>query len=337
MPLRVIHLGFGGWGRSWHTEVIRKHRGVKVVGTVDATAEARRSIVRDLGVDPKTIYPSLEEALEHVEADAVINTANVNSHVPVGETAVKAGLHYLTEKPFAPSVEDGTRLVDLARHRRRIVMVSQNYRFYPAVQAVRDLLASGTLGKIATVWSDFRRYSNQGDPSRGHYHIEEPLLLDMAVHQFDLMRAVLGCEAREIICRTSNPKWSKFDDAPSATATLRFGRDILVNYRGSWIAHASQTTWAGEWTIECEKGAIVWTSRGHLPESVVVHTNGVNAKPVKLRKMRYTDRLGALNAFVKAVDAKRQPETSGRDNLHTIKLVHAAIEAARTGAIVTLT
>ncbi len=103
----------------------------------------------------------------------------------------------------------------------------------------------------------------------------------------------------------------------------------MVSYRGSWIAHHSRSSWAGDWTIECEKGAIAWSSRGEGGEQVRVFRGGdPEGKAVAVPKLRYTDRAGALEAFVKAVESKSVPETCAADNVHTLRLVHAAIVAS---------
>jgi predicted dehydrogenase len=309
---------------------------VKVVGLVDISRQILQRAQDELGVDPAICFTSLGRALASVDADAVVISASLPGHKPLIRTALQHGKHVLVEKPFVATAREAQDLIALARRKRRILMVSQNYRFYPAVRAVQKVLRSGRLGKVSNVAIDFRRYSNRGDPKRKHFHIVEPLLLDMAVHQFDLLRGVLGCEPKSVVCRPSNPSWSLFDQPPTAAALMHFGRDIVVSYRGSWIAHKSQTTWAGEWTIECEKGALVWTSRGHLPEQVVIHRNGHEDKVVPLPKLRYEDRSGCLDAFVRAVRSGRQPETAARDNIGTVRFINAMIKSSRSGREVRL-
>jgi predicted dehydrogenase len=109
-----------------------------------------------------------------------------------------------------------------------------------------------------------------------------------------------------------------------------------VNYRGSWVSTAPQTNWAGEWHMECEKGEIVWTSRGELPERVMLRPLGKRPRSVKLPEYPLVDRAGSLQAFVQAVLSGEEPECSGRNNLKTLALMFASVEAARTGLPVSL-
>jgi predicted dehydrogenase len=89
--------------------------------------------------------------------------------------------------------------------------------------------------------------------------------------------------------------------------------------------------------MECEQGEIIWTSRGELPEYVQVRPRGKRVRTIKLPDYPLTDRSGSLNAFVQAVQSGQEPETSGRDNLKTLALMYATIEAASSNRPVRLT
>jgi predicted dehydrogenase len=242
----------------------------------------------------------------------------------------------LLEKPFAPSVAEARRVVDLAAERGLQLMVSQNYRFFPAVRVATELVRSGTLGEVGAVSVDFRRYANR--PAREghrHYTLHQPLLADMAVHHFDLMRAVLGQEPVEVACCAWNPPWSNFDEPAAAFATISFDGGAVVSYRGSWVSPGPQTAWAGEWRMECAGGEIAWTSRDNLGASVdrvTVRPLRKRARRIELPALPQIDRAGSLRAFARAVERGEEPESSGRANLGSIALVHAAIKAAATGA-----
>ena len=181
------------------------------------------------------------------------------------KTALEGGKHVLVEKPFAPSVAEAREAVDLAESLGLTLMVSQNYRFFPAVRAVQQLMSEDRLGPLLHIDLDFRRHSPPSRTrSRGHRDWDQPLLLDMSIHHFDLLRAVIGTEPTSVYCRTHNPAWAGFKDPPEGSATIDFANDVTVSYRGSWIHPGPKTLWAGEWRMEFENGELWWTSRGDL-------------------------------------------------------------------------
>jgi hypothetical protein len=86
--------------------------------------------------------------------------------------------------------------------------------------------------------------------------------------------------------------------------------------------------------MECAGGEIAWTSRddrGASVDRVTVRPLGKRARRVELPTIEQIDRAGSLRAFTTAIATGEQPESSGRDNLGSIALMNAAIEAATKG------
>ncbi len=339
MAVRVIQAGMGGWGVNWAENVVPKVSNVKTVAYVDMAAASLERAQAKLGLSSKCYFKSLSEALSAVECDAVLITSQLEGHIPLSLEALAAGRHVLVEKPFAASIEDAQKAVIEAERQDRVLMVSQNYRFQPAPIAVRKIIERSDLGAVGTVHIDFRRYANHA-PIEGHKHygIWHPLLVDMSIHHFDLMRMVLGVEPLRIECRTWNPSWSRFKSASSGSAIIDFENNITVDYRGSWVSTDTQTSWSGDWRIECEKGVVEWCSRGDagVPERVTVRRLGKEPKEIKLPKVARRDREGCLAAFAKAVEKGLAVDTSGRDNINTLALMFGAVKAADTGVPVFL-
>lgn len=332
MTIRIIQVGLGGWGQNWAANVVARYKGVEPVALVEIDAATLQNAQQRLNFAEERCFTSLETALETVEADAVLVTASLGGHVPSARLALQANKHVLMEKPFAPTIEEAVELIKLARQRERIFMISQNYRFFPAPRAVAEVMRNNELGSVGVVNIDFRRYDNLAPvETHRHYHIWHPLLVDMSIHHFDLMRMILGQEPRRITCQTYNPSWSHFDEPPAGTATIEFDGGAIVSYRGNWVSPGVQTNWSGEWHMECEGGEIIWTSRGEQPEKVLLRPFEKRARSVKLPALEYTDRSGSLDAFVRAVHEGKEPETSASDNLKTIALMFAAVEAADSG------
>ena len=106
MTLRLVQVGMGGWGRNWATHVIPRSEDVDLVACVDVNAEALVQVQQLLNMSPEQCFPTLESALETVEADAVLITASLPAHVPAALKALDAGKHVLLEKPFAPTIAE---------------------------------------------------------------------------------------------------------------------------------------------------------------------------------------------------------------------------------------
>lgn len=337
MAIRLIQVGLGGWGQNWFRDIVFRSKAIEAVAWVEIDALALAGAQARLKLPPERCFLSLEDALAAVPADAVLITASLAGHVPAARTALLAGKHVLVEKPFAPTLAEAEDLVHLAEQCQRILMVSQNYRFGEASQKARALVRQQVLGPVSSVAIDFRRSANTAPvANHRHYQLWHPLLVDMAIHHFDLMRFVLGQEPVLVMGKTWNPSWSNFVEPPAATLTVVFAGGTIVSYRGSWISQGPTTDWCGEWAMDCERGQIVWTGRGELPDKVQLRPSGQRLRAVRLPTLELVDRSGSLQAFVEAVESGVLPESSGRDNLKTLALMFAAIQATESGLPVTI-
>lgn len=330
-PVSLLHIGLGGWGRDWAKSVVPEVDLVSTVAFADPAAGALELLRTDL---PR--FTSVQKALAEAPVEAVLVTTGVFGHTPVVQAALEAGKHVLVEKPFAPTVAEAEKMVELADSKGLMLAVSQNYRFFPAPLLVRELVAGGTLGALHRVDLAFRHLSTGGKSP--HHQYDEPLLHDMSVHHFDLMRYVTGAPAERVYAETWNPGWSDFKGRSEGVATVRLSGDIGISYSGSWVSHGPATAWAGEWRMDFEKGQVEWTSRngdGVSGDEVVI-TEAGKRRRATLPEVRHYGRRGSLAAFAESVRSGTPAHINGADNLGTLRLTMAAIESSREEKVIAL-
>jgi predicted dehydrogenase len=329
----LLQVGLGTWGLDWATTVLPEVPEMELVACVDTRQEALKAACDAGVVSARQCYSSIADAVKDQELDAVLVTTDGSHHADMVRAALRAGKHVIVEKPFVLSVAEAQELIDEAAALDRTLMVSQNYRFFPAVRAAQDIVKSQQLGELLHVDVDFRRL---GRRSGRHVHWRHPLLLDMGIHHFDLMRAVLGREPRTVDCRAWNPPWSGYSDPPEASAIVDFGDGVTVSYRGSYVYPGTPTAWAGEWLMEFEQGAVMWTSRGDLSslrsaegDVVSVYRPETALDRIALPHLELLDRAGALDAFARALASGTTPESAAAENLGSVALACAAIRSAQ--------
>jgi predicted dehydrogenase len=341
--LRIIQVGLGGWGRDWAKTLRAIPDVVDTVAWVEPWPEAMAQLQKDVGVPASRCFTTLAEAVaglasDGVDAEAVLVTTALPAHLPVVHEALSLGLHVLCEKPFAPSVDEGRQAVDAAAAADRILAVSQNYRFFRAPVEAARIVRSGELGALSRIAVDFRKWANDF-PKQGHVHytIRHPLLLDMSIHHFDLMRWITGLEPVSATAVAWNPPFSNFGDPGTGAATIQFEGGVVVDYRGSWTSTDSPTLWSGEWVMEFEQGSVHWSARddrGAESDTLTVIPRGGRAREVKLKPLAHIDRLGSMAEFARAVRAGDVPSISGRENLGTLGLTFGIIDAAESGDVI---
>src|SRR5688572_8913038 len=130
--LRLIQCGIGGMGRTWWNHATRSSPDFDLVAIADVADAPLHEAGDALGIPPGQRFKRLEDALDHVEADAVLTVTPPAVHVRHAELAFAHGLHVLTEKPIADTLENASRMVGLARDAGKQLAVAQNYRFTAA-------------------------------------------------------------------------------------------------------------------------------------------------------------------------------------------------------------
>ena len=339
--VRVVLVGAGEWGATWAQE-IHAAPGYELAAIAELDVELGLRAGAVVGLPSNRVFDSVSTAVLSSSLDAAVIAVPPGVHWAVSLEALDAGLHCLIEKPLAPTLEECREIVSRGQAAGRIVMVSQNYGFRAGSRTVRRLLAEGTIGRIGTVGICFMR---SFAPTGFRAQMDEPLLMDMAVHHFDQLRTVLGLEPTKVWAHTSNPSWSSFHG--NAEGIVRFETDdgVSISYVGSWASRGLETGWGGRWEIQGDAGALHWED-----DRIVVYSQGREASRSRLSRARRVfgpsgikldhgppvDRAGVLDEFRSAICERREPRASARDNVRTIALVAAAVESARSGVAATL-
>ena len=182
----VALLGSGFMGSTHATSYAAIGADVKVVAGADAAR-----VAEPLGARAVADW---ESALEVPGVDAVDVCLPTPLHRLVAERALAAGKHVLVEKPIALSLEDADAIAAAADG--RVLMVGHVLRYFPEIAELRRVVASGELGRPLAAAAT--RLS--APPDWNDWMLDEGrsggTLVDLAIHDFDVIADVLGPCAR---------------------------------------------------------------------------------------------------------------------------------------------
>ena len=126
----------------------------------------------------------------------------------------------------------------------RLLMVSQNRRYMPELQAFREEVAA--LGPLSSLTCEFHR-NHRDAAAEFLFAFPQPLLLDMAIHLFDAARALTGADPLSVYCDAYSPPWSWYAGPAAAAAVFRMSGDLRFSFVGNWAAPRNETSWTGWW------------------------------------------------------------------------------------------
>ena len=338
--LKVILTGAAGfWGTGW-VKVLSESPDVSIAGLVDTDVANLKAVASRVGVDSKLQFSDFGRALESTEADAVIVVVPPDQHYEAAVASLRAGMHCIIEKPFAPLLSQAEEITDLAEELGRTVMISQTFRFRRGARTVQRLIEEGAIGKIGSIHGRlFKAMPNFG-PDNFRTLMPEPLIVDQTIHHFDFIRGIFGLEPTRVRALSYNPPWSWFHGRANALVDFQTSDGTFISYSGSWVSRGGpevNTTIDGSWDIQGEGGAIQWNHNyvRLVPTdfSDVVYRKGTLEREgqvleVPLVELAQEERAGVLAEFVEAISQARKPEADARDNLKTLALVLKAVESA---------
>ena len=157
-------------------------------------AGARRGDRRDLGI-PRA-YGCYEALLADPDVDAVYIPLPNDLHAEWTLAAARAGKHVLCEKPLAMTADAAQAMVDGCRDAGVLLMEAFMYRLHPSWVAVRELVASGRIGRLRAVDSWFSYYNDDPANIRNIEAAGGGALYDIGCYSVNLSRMLFGARAR---------------------------------------------------------------------------------------------------------------------------------------------
>lgn len=337
--LRFAILGTGFWARP-QLAAWRELAGVDCVALYNRTRGRAEALARDCGV-PR-VYDDAEELLRRERLDFVDIITAPETHEHFVRLAVAHGLPAICQKPLAPSLPAAEALVAACRAAGVPLFVHENWRWQTPLRRLKEVLDEGRIGRPfrarIELLSGFPVFANQ--PSlKG---LDQFIITDLGSHLLDAARFLFG-EAASVYCRTARVHRDiKGEDVATIVLEMDGGLTVIcaMAYAGTPLERERFP----------ETLAFVEGDRGSL-ELAPDYWVRVTTADGTLAKRHPPPRYGWADPAYDVVQASIVPchanllaalrgegvaETTGEDNLETLRLVFGAYEAAATGRVVAL-
>lgn len=221
---KVAVVGCGNWGKNLV-------RNFALLGALSAVCDADKEKLDRLDKEYKAVRvtDSFESVLTADDVSAVVIATPSDTHFELARKSLLAGKHVYVEKPLARDVRHCEELDALATDRNLVLMVGHLLLYHPAVNCLKELIASGELGELLFVRSDRMNFNL----FRQHWSV----LWDLAPHDLSMMSYLLDCDAPEV---TRVGGWDTQSDGLVDVAYLDVSfpvgsRVIPGQVRNSWI------------------------------------------------------------------------------------------------------
>jgi predicted dehydrogenase len=335
----VLGIGVIGCG-YWGPNLIRNFSNLKTCRVI-ACADLLEERLNHM----KQLYPSLRtttnfrEIIKDPEIDAVVIATPVSSHFRIAREALDAGKHVFVEKPLAQSVDEGRRLVEVARDKKRTLMVGHTFVYTAAVNKIKDLVWSGELGEIY--------YISSSRVNLGIFQDDINVVWDLAPHDVSIMNYVLNSRPVSIAAMGQSYIRPGIEDV--AFLLLKYPQSALANIHVSWLnPNKIRST-----TVVGSKKMLVYDDVSSL-EKIRIYDKGVTVTPHydTFGEFQLSYRYGDISIprlddaeplkiecqhFVECIEKNMAPRSGGKHGFEVLLVLDAADRSIREhGAEVTI-
>jgi predicted dehydrogenase len=276
------------------------------------------------------VYGSVTELLADSDVDVVDIALPPDRQPAVALEAIAAGKHVQCHKPLAMSFNDARAIVRAADEAGVKLAVNQNARWLPGIRSTGNLLRHGALGEPAGAAFDlaWRNEWESMDPQ--WLGLSDLTLRTDCVHHLDVCRFLFGEPEWVFATSWRNPVQLPRGDTAVHIA-LRYSDTLCASIRSNG-EKAIGEDWA-RWRVEGSEGIASGTYAQYthyglaVPdefEVVLAAHPGCVFRPALPYTVIPHAFIATMAQLLIAVESDAEAETSGRDNLRTMRLIEAA-------------
>lgn len=337
-PLRFAIFGAGFWAQ-YQLAAWRELKDVECVAIYNRTLAKAEALARKFNV-PKT-YADAEELLHREKPDFVDIITDVESHSRFVLLAAKHKVPAICQKPLAPNLAEAERMVAACREAGVPLLVHENWRWQRPIRAAHNLLAEKSIGtpfraRIGMI-SGFPVFANQPFLK----DLPQFILTDLGTHILDVARCLFG-EASSVYCQIHRVHPDiKGEDV--ATVMMKMGPNqttLLCEMAYAENPVEREVFPQTLMFVEGDKGTLEIAPDYWLRLTTAAGTSARRFPPCAYP---WVDPAYAVvqssivechNDMLRGLTGAGSAETTGEDNLRTLRLVFAAYESAARNQVV---
>lgn len=279
----------------------------------------------------KALYPLisatslLDDVLNDPSVDAVCIATPVHTHYEIAMSALVAGKHVFVEKPITNNSDLAVKLIDVAEHRKLILMVDHTFVYTGAVRKIHEIVNESNFGKI--------QYYDSTRVNLGLFQQDVNVLWDLAVHDLSIMSFILddkplGVSATGLSLAPGRPEYAAF--------LTVFFENSIAHINVNWLSPVKIRR-----TLVGGSGKMIVFDDLETSEKVKIYDKGVSISedPDEVHKLLVSYRLGdmiapkleenealasAVSHFIACIEKNEKPLSSGNAGLEIVRILEAA-------------
>jgi myo-inositol 2-dehydrogenase/D-chiro-inositol 1-dehydrogenase len=321
---KIAVIGTGRMGSVHCRNIVRSIPNAELVAVCDIRLEVAQAVADELGI--QRVVKDYHDLLSDKDIKAILIASSTDTHAFIMKDVANAGKHIFCEKPLAlelDKIDEALKTVEKAGVK---LQVGFNRRFDKSFQRVREIVASGEIGRPCIL-----RITNRDPdfPAMEFLRVSGGIFLDLAIHDFDMVRFQLG-DVVEVYAAGGvliEPKLNEFGDIDTDVVILKFANGAVGT-----IDNSRKAVYGYDQRLEvfCSNGTAMANNEVETT-TVKGNTDGfLSAKLPYFFMQRYAPcYVEEVREFIECIRDDKPTPTSGADGRAAVVLGYAAWKSFR--------
>ena len=301
-------IGAGRIGRVHAANLVQRIPHARLIAVADVNETAAGEVAHRWGGYATADYRRL---LNDPDIDAILVCSATNTHAPIIIEAAAAGKHIFCEKPIdltLAKIDSALAAVEAAGVK---LQIGFNRRFDANFARVRQAIVSGEIGQPHLLHIISR---DPAPPPLAYIEVSGGIFLDMTIHDFDMARFLMGCDATEVYATGAvliDPAIGAAGDLDTALITLKFANGAF-----GVIDNSRRAVYGYDQRVEVLGSLGRVATSNNYPNTAVISTGESVRRdlPLNFFMERYTESYVAeLAAFIRAIVDEQPVPVTGAD------------------------
>lgn len=336
MDVRFGIIGCGYIGNR-HAKRIVENGEAQLVKVYDAVPERSRELAERYEA---AAVSNVEAMLNPNDIDIVSVCTPNGLHFDAAMKVLRAGISVLIEKPMTISSRDAQALIDEANRQGKDIFVVKQNRYNAPVQALKELVEAGKLGRVFMVvvncyWNRNTAYYEASD-WKGTKALDGGTLFTQFSHFVDIMYYLFGdvTNISGLVTNANHGNLIEFEDTGAFTFNFHNGALGALNYTTT----SYEVNMEGSITVFAENATIKIGGQ-YLNTIEYQRTNGfdITGLPEQNPANDYGFYQGSMSNHdrvihnvVEALNGRSPIMTSAADGMKVVEIIERMYGAAKT-------
>jgi UDP-2-acetamido-3-amino-2,3-dideoxy-glucuronate N-acetyltransferase len=311
---KIALVGCGYWGKN----LCRNFNDLGALAFVVDATESGQVTARSLA--PNAIISDIfDDILGDDQIQGIALATPAETHADLAIQAMRAGKDVFVEKPMALTLEDAEKMEKVGEETGRILMVGHLLEYHPAVLKLREMIASGELGKINYIYSNRLNF--------GMVRTEENALWSFAPHDVAVILRLMGQAPVEV--SACGGSYLTNGIADTTLSNLRFSDASRAHIFVSWLHPFKEQ----RLVVVGDKKMAIFNDIAPFGEKLQLFPQNVEFDGVmpllKKEDAEFVDHLNTeplreeCSHFLDCIQYRNQPLTNAQSGIDVLKVLHA--------------